>query len=715
MLRLQGLVPDGVLEAVTTTLNDAVGIGDTPAALSALIDAIGVQSDLRELFKDRRWIGTVDRFWRAEPEGANIGPLLDVVPEKPDFRTPKPIRTVHIRRHASILDRAFTLHVRLQNFDEILTDRVLAMPPGQAEISLEAPSHVTDVVLEAFNPDGTLAQRSIVVYSQGYNFGIVAQGRADVLPAVFTGAPAIPDLETRARVATVAVRGPSVGPRSGAFDTLRRNDERIDAIVGPKRWSGECVWFDRGADSQIEAIRWIKGKLENPGVRHAYLVDPFLGSEALQRVIARQGNETISLTILVSPGHTNPDAEAPDTEAAEDHLRKLVAMANAWSDRLCGKIVIIHVKRGEVARQAFHDRYLCLVNQDGVPTVYLLSNSLSKAAGNWPFVISELNRITSWRVYHYIQDLLRGADGARQLESVEVWRSAPDASSTPSVLAERLPGADADRPKWADWATNYLEKLRNSALRNSNNRAEMEAIVDAWVADWRPDADAAVIGDNVYRFIGYREQYVAHVAMRFARGSGTPRLVAERLEAKLLSEFVETLSGEGRTHGYGWQFGQGRDELACALGAAISRRDAPTNFVRDRLNPVMHSLVKEIEFRRGPHDASFNALQIATCLVSLVLEVAITADTPQNLREGMASDYVHWAGRVMRSEEAQARLMVGRGMNDPWQEDIRFLAQQIRRGKEALRERFQGAIGRIMDDPHVLSEFKLDIASDRTL
>jgi hypothetical protein len=135
-----------------------------------------------------------------------------------------------------------------------LTDRVLAIAPGQAEISLEAPSHVADVVLEAFNPDGTLAQRSIVLYSQGYNFGIVAQGRADVLPAVFTGAPASPDLETRARVATVAVRGPIVGPRSGAFDTLRRNDERIDAIVGPKRWSGECVWFDRGADSQIEAF-----------------------------------------------------------------------------------------------------------------------------------------------------------------------------------------------------------------------------------------------------------------------------------------------------------------------------------------------------------------------------------------------------------------------------------------------------------------------------
>jgi hypothetical protein len=69
----------------------------------------------------------------------------------------------------------------------------------------------------------------------------------------------------------------------------------------------------------------------------------------------------------------------------------------------------------------------------------------------------------------------------------------------------------------------------------------------------------------------------------------------------------------------------------------------------------------------------------------------------------------------MRSEEAQARLMVGQGSSDPWHEDIRFLGQQIRRAKEALGKRFEEAIRHIIDDPHVLSEFKLDIASDRTL
>lgn len=203
--------------------------------------------------------------------------------------------------------------------------------------------------------------------------------------------------------------------------------------------------------------------------------------------------------------------------------------------------------------------------------------------------------------------------------------------------------------------------------------------------------------------------------MRFARGGGAPRLVAERLEQKLLSEFVEKLSVKSVAHGYGWQFGQGRDDLVRVLGAAISRRDAPTNFVRDRLNHVLHSLMQEIEFRRGPHGASFNALQIATILISLVLEVAITVEAPQKILEGMASDYVHWAGRVMRSEEAQARLMVGQGTSDPWEEDIRFLGQQITRGREALGEQFQEAIGRIMDDPLVLAAFKLAIASGRTL
>jgi hypothetical protein len=103
----------------------------------------------------------------------------------------------------------------------------------------------------------------------------------------------------------------------------------------------------------------------------------------------------------VLPANIDPNAESTDVIAAPGkHVADLVAAADAHVDQLCGEIEIIHVERGSGTRQAFLDRYLGLVSRDGTPTVYLLSNSLSKAAGDWPFTVAEIDTPTSWRIAH---------------------------------------------------------------------------------------------------------------------------------------------------------------------------------------------------------------------------------------------------------------------------------------------------------------------------
>jgi hypothetical protein len=92
-------------------------------------------------------------------------------------------------------------------------------------------------------------------------------------------------------------------------------------------------------------------------------------------------------------GCADPNADMVDTPAAASHLDKLVATAEEFSEQLCGRISVYHVNRGDSAKQASHDRYLW-TEPEGAPTVYLLSSSLSKAAGDWPFAISELVRIS---------------------------------------------------------------------------------------------------------------------------------------------------------------------------------------------------------------------------------------------------------------------------------------------------------------------------------
>ena len=113
------------------------------------------------------------------------------------------------------------------------------------------------------------------------------------------------------------------------------------------------LWFELGGEGQVEVIRWIKAKLENQGIAKAYLVDPYLGSNALQRVIARQGNENIALTIVgIPPAELIPDGCGRCRRRPAIIWTSLVATANEWSERLCGQISnLAHSARGEGANK----------------------------------------------------------------------------------------------------------------------------------------------------------------------------------------------------------------------------------------------------------------------------------------------------------------------------------------------------------------------------
>jgi hypothetical protein len=78
----------------------------------------------------------------------------------------------------------------------------------------------------------------------------------------------------------------------------------------------------------------------------------YLGNEALQRVILRQGNEAIKLTILVSLGGINPDADEVNERAAGDYLATLVSKAGELSANHCGEVTILHLQRGDGLRPA---------------------------------------------------------------------------------------------------------------------------------------------------------------------------------------------------------------------------------------------------------------------------------------------------------------------------------------------------------------------------
>jgi hypothetical protein len=157
ILHVMGIARNDGVAHVKQKLDEAVTPAVGPAVLAQLIEMIAVQSGLGAFFNGRRRIGIIDRFSRAQAAADKDGPLFVVRPEKPDFRSREPMRRVRICREAAASDRPCRLHVILKNFDEVLSDLLLDISPGQSELFVEANGHqpddapITDPVLYEAN------------------------------------------------------------------------------------------------------------------------------------------------------------------------------------------------------------------------------------------------------------------------------------------------------------------------------------------------------------------------------------------------------------------------------------------------------------------------------------------------------------------------------------------------------------------------------------
>jgi len=698
LLYRSGIATDAPLKALTDKLYDKLA-GSMPRVLDNIVSMIGNAAGLGEVCGYRRPIGIVDYFYRAPAVTYVDGPLFDVRPEQTDFRSKAPLSRVYVRRHAAPHDQRYRLHAKLYNYDGLLRSFLLDIDAGKDETVISTPIHITELVIQVFDETGELVDQSKIMFTQGIQFGFSVSGSSDTLPPVFPGAPKSPDLEVRPRIHTLSFKGPSMGNRSGGLDILRTNDANLEALIGPISSKREDVWFDRGTAGQVEVIRWIKKRIEQPGLVKAFLVDPYLGSDALKRVVARHGNQTAELLIVVSPGNIDPDADAAAAKAANDYLSKLASTATEWATRLAGKVSVVHIKRGNGSRQAFHDRFLCVLDQKAIPTVYLFSNSLSKAAGDWPFAICQLDQTTSWRVYADILQMLEGrVDG---LHPEYIWTSA-DASATPQTEVLTPPAVVGSDPPWAGAANALLSDIRDVIVRNSEFKPQVSSLIDKFLAIWRADIDGKRLADALFKVVIHRDAIVVFVSDHL-RCQGLEE-IANMLDSKFLDHVLDALSDTPQSNGWLLPHDVRRAVLG-NLGRSVARKPNATNFVRERINPKVQRYVASIETQRFS-DVAWDVHRAALFLSIIALEVASTANAPEAHRVGLASDYIHWLGRLMRSDIAAMMYVTSDAQIPDIVDDLSLAAEAISRIRSTLGDQLIPPIRMVMDDPWVPAVFK---------
>lgn len=222
-------------------------------------------------------------------------------------------------------------------------------------------------------------------------------------------------------------RANELGAKHAIFDLVRPGGE-------------EAYHYQRGGEGRAQAVLRLAGEIAKSS--RAWLVDPFFDQEGASALLPRIGNQDVQLIIYTS---------LPNDKGSLSRLQQYLAQARAVLLPL--QLTVYRLTKSD-GGQPFHDRFLILERSGDRPIGYMLSNSLSGAAKDYPLVITELPPPAVGAVLDDMDDLASGAH-TRNKQRVNVDRLWPLAQPAPQRLSA---GATSWFPGWRFYLARCLPR-----------------------------------------------------------------------------------------------------------------------------------------------------------------------------------------------------------------------------------------------------------------
>ncbi|AET91847.1 hypothetical protein BYI23_B012400 [Burkholderia sp. YI23] len=402
----------GVPTQLNYTLPDVEGLfGEGDGALARVLNEL--QSKLNLPFEGRyaTHLGNFEVF--------DLHPWLDSPPPflEEGWRNQNEVdglpQTREICRSAEFCQVEHIAQIVSEVNDEVIFDKLIKLPAGQRRVTFELSKSPSRLHFRLYSASGAklLHSEQQTFLRQVHLIG-ASLGRQLSIEDELSRRAKSQNKELGQKSAQVVTRSSfrsSVGsPRQGSWQKFADDMERRVATQLPK--SAEDKWFPRGIESEIGAIAHLTGLIDGGRITHAILVDPWFGAEALHRFALRLSSHDVRFTILTSWTEKDPDT-GDAFERDKSPTAKLEAVLHGIQEFLAPSLRIINLVDGR--DQAFHDRYLVLYPHDSPPKVFLLSNSINKLAGNWPFAMSLLAPDVGRDVRRYVEALLTATDSTR--------------------------------------------------------------------------------------------------------------------------------------------------------------------------------------------------------------------------------------------------------------------------------------------------------------
>jgi hypothetical protein len=422
----EALGQSGVRTQLHYTLPDVKAlIGSAEGTLERVLSVLQEQLNLPFKGAYAGHLGNFEIFelhpWLDAPQPF----LFEAVPNS-NFDREGP-QVMEISRSPEIAAAEHTAHIVGRVNGEIILDRLIRLPKGERRMPVHVQEMLDQFDFRVFSEDGTLLHSEQQSFLNRIGFVMAPIGRQMTIEDDLSSRAGSQGKGLGSWASTVVVhsshRSMIGAPSAGSWQKFAEDMQQLVATDLPK--PSEDRWIPRGIEGEVGAIAHLNHLINAGQITRAVLVDPWFGAEALQRFVLRLGSQGVQLTILTSWTDTDPDTNMI-LNPGESPTAKLEAVLRQVETFLAPHLTMLNLVDGK--DRAFHDRYLLLYPHDHAAKVFLLSNSINKVAGNWPFAMSLLAPDVSRQVQRYIEALCGGKDTARNKALTISFKWPSDAS-----------------------------------------------------------------------------------------------------------------------------------------------------------------------------------------------------------------------------------------------------------------------------------------------
>lgn len=156
-------------------------------------------------------------------------------------------------------------------------------------------------------------------------------------------------------------------------------------------------FFSKGWQDEDRFVRWLQGIVGRDKIHRVVLIDPYFDDEAVSKFIALANYNDVFYEVITDVGFRGGATEqivetCKECKLIMPHDVKIYGLSRA----------------GSGTDQIFHDRILILFGASQLPTVYMLSNSISGVAKNFPSVVVPVPSDVAIQITEYYLAMISG-------------------------------------------------------------------------------------------------------------------------------------------------------------------------------------------------------------------------------------------------------------------------------------------------------------------